>query len=184
MINDIDLVISNGVQEILNPVLNKIMMLVSLIANTGSLIFLSIIVFVFLFYKKRTKEAFVFVFGVGGGALIVEFLKQIIGRARPENSLILASGYSFPSGHALNSIVFFLLVAYFFKNNVKDKILKRIFLIACIVLPLIIGFSRIYLNVHWMSDVIAGFAIGVIWFGTVVLLSGKIKKLFLKCGDY
>ena len=87
-------------------------------------------------------------------------LKQIVQRPRPtEYRIVNETGYSFPSGHSMVSMAFYGLIAYWIWKNVKKTTLKWVL---CILLAvLIIGISRIYLGVHYTSDVMAGFCISV-----------------------
>jgi len=105
-----------------------------------------------------------------GGLLFEVLTKVIIHRARPENALIEVSGYSFPSGHATMAIIFFSLLLYSFKDDIKNKALKNIFIASNIIFFLIIGLSRVYLNVHWFSDVLAGFGLGLFWLTLLILI--------------
>src|SRR3989344_385768 len=101
------------------------------------------------------------------------FIKALAQRARPENALIETSTYSFPSGHATLAIVFFSLLIYLFGKNIKNTFIRWSFIAGNIFLILLIGYTRIYLNAHWFTDVIAGFALGLLWFSFVIILWKK-----------
>ncbi|MCA9460267.1 MAG: bifunctional DedA family/phosphatase PAP2 family protein, partial [Nanoarchaeota archaeon] len=146
-----------------NPLLNKIMIFITNIASLTNLFILSIILFGILIYKKKWHCSLLLFFSIVGGLLFEVLIKLIIHRPRPENALIEVSGYSFPSGHATMAIIFFSLLLYSFKDDIKKKSLKYIFIISNIVIFLLIGTSRIYLNVHWLSDILAGFSLGLFW---------------------
>jgi undecaprenyl-diphosphatase len=118
-------------------------------------------------------------FGLGGGLLLETLIKLIVQRARPENSLITETGFSFPSGHATMSLILFTLLLLTFKNDIKNNALKWVFIVCNITLILLIGLSRIYLNVHWFSDVIGGFALGLFWL-TLLILVFKYVNVSLK----
>ncbi len=144
-----------------SPLLTKLMVAITSIANPLPLAIISFIFLCALIYKKKWRNALLLVFSLGAGVLFGSLIRYIIQRARPANALIEVDGYSFPSRHAIISIIFFLLLLYSFKNEIKNKFLKNLFIAVNIILFLIIGFSRVYLNVHWLSDVIAGFAMGL-----------------------
>ena len=104
-------------------------------------------------------------------------LKNFFSRARPEIPLLSeAKGLSFPSGHALMSITFYGLLIYIIFKNVRKKELKWTLIILLMVLIIIIGFSRIYLRVHYASDVLAGYCIGFLWLAFTVWMLNKMEK--------
>lgn len=91
-------------------------------------------------------------------------LKTLFNRPRPLIPLLdAASGLSFPSGHSLTSMTFYGLIAYIVWERIKNPYIKWITITALLIFILLIGFSRIYLRVHYASDVAAGFSIGFIW---------------------
>ena len=108
--------------------------------------------------------------------MLMSLLKLIFNRPRPMVPLLeAAKGLSFPSGHAMSSVTFFGLLIYFIWQSNMSRNLK-IFIITCLtLLILIIGFSRIYLRVHYASDVIGGFAAGVIWLTVALWTIRKIE---------
>jgi membrane-associated phospholipid phosphatase len=136
--------------------------------NFGGMIIIAPISFItvaYLIFKKFYDRAICLAIAVTGGLLLNNILKLIFHRPRPlsEASLIAASGWSFPSGHSMNSMIFYGILAYIFIREVPSWFL-RIFIgaIACSVI-LVVGMSRIYLQVHYTSDVIAGFVCGLFW---------------------
>ena len=184
MITRLDVWLNAKVILLWNPLLNKIMIFVTNIASPTHLFFLSLILFGILVYKKKWYYSLLLSFSMVGGLLFEVLTKFLIHRARPENALIGVSGYSFPSGHATMAIIFFSLLLYSFKDDIKNKALKNIFIVSNIALFLIIGFSRVYLNVHWFSDVLAGFGLGlflltllILVFQTIISLSTKTLEM-------
>lgn len=154
-----DALINSFFSNYSNTFLDSFMKLFSFIGSVYILLPLSLIVFIYLIYRK--KNAFIFSAVMIGGFVSFNVLKALFQRLRPEGHTEL--GYSFPSGHATMSIIFFSLMIYFFRNNIKNKILRVSFVIINILMIILIGFSRIYLQEHWMSDVIAGYSLGAIW---------------------
>lgn len=95
--------------------------------------------------------------------LVNETIKQTILRPRPTvMKLAEASGYSMPSGHAVTAVVFYGLIIIFFASQIKDKNYRYLSYVLLTTLIGQIGFSRIYLRVHYVSDVIAGFSLGIV----------------------
>lgn len=105
------------------------------------------------------------------------FLKNLFGRTRPDIPLLSeASGLSFPSGHALMSVTFYGLLIHIVWNTVKPNWWKWLLIVLLTLLILIIGFTRIYLRVHYPSDVFAGFAIGFLWLVISILAVGRMEN--------
>lgn len=96
--------------------------------------------------------------------LLKSVLKAIFERPRPDEFLWLIneSGYSFPSGHALSGLVFYGLVIYYINLMMKNKKAVKSITAFLVVLIILIGFSRVYLGVHYPTDVLAGFCIGIV----------------------
>ena len=104
-------------------------------------------------------------------------MKNIFQRPRPpiDERLIEEAGYSFPSGHTTNNVAFYGLAIYLIYKNVKNKALRNILCCILAFIPLIIAFSRIYLRVHYPSDVIAGTILGIIC--VVIFINFIYKKI-------
>ena len=89
-------------------------------------------------------------------------LKHIVQRPRPtEHRIIDESGYSFPSGHSMVSAAFYWFLIYLIYKNIKNKYLKCSLITVLSLLIIMIGTSRIYLGVHYTSDVLAGFLVAI-----------------------
>ena len=114
-------------------------------------------------YKKRNRDALFAGFVLILGAVFGYLIKLLVVRERPSGGLIEAAGFSFPSGHALIATLLFLVLIYLFKDEIKDRVLRTTFISVSVLLILLIGLSRLYLGVHWFSDVLAGFAFGAFW---------------------
>ena len=102
-------------------------------------------------------------------------LKNIVQRPRPtEFRMINETGYSFPSGHSMVSMAFYGYLIYLIYKKIDNKILKWILISPLSVLILSIGISRIYLGVHYTSDVLAGF---IISFSYLIIYTSIVKRL-------
>ena len=135
------------------------------ITNFGGvvgLIVIAAIVFVILVIKKQKLMGFFVLLNLAISGGLNQILKRIVQRPRPtEYRLIEESGYSFPSGHSMVSAAFYGFFIYLIFKNVKNKYIKWISISALSILVVLIGISRIYLGVHYTSDVFAGFAISI-----------------------
>ncbi len=180
LITTVDVWINAKMALLWNPLLNKIMIFITNIASPVNLLVLSSILFGVLMYKKKWYYSLLLLCSMSGGILFALLFKFIIHRARPDNAFIEVTGYSFPSGHATMSIIFFSLLLYSWKDDIKTKTLRYTFIISNIIIFLLIGTSRVYLNVHWLSDVLAGFGLGLFWLTLLILVFKVIISLFKK----
>ncbi len=116
-----------------------------------------------LLVKKRRYAIAVFIIG-SSSFLLMAGLKQVFRRSRPDLPLVKGiATYSFPSGHSLSSFIFCSLVAHIVWNSRLSRVAKTLLVIILFLVALSIGASRIVLNVHYATDVIAGFCLGVVW---------------------
>lgn len=115
---------------------------------------------------------------LAGGWLLNTVLKEVFHRTRPDiEHLVAAGGYSFPSGHAMIATAFYGMLGYLIWLNLKrrDKPAWYV-MVLTFILVVAIGTSRIYLGVHFPSDVIAGFAAGGVWLVACVLAFGAAGR--------
>lgn len=129
---------------------------------------------VFLLVRRRPAAAITVVIATIGGMLIADGLKPIFHRPRPEYALEIMAGrsFSFPSGHSMASIVGYGIVAYFRLELEAHSWRRRLILVPSCVIILAVGFSRLYLGVHYLTDVIGGFLAGAVW----VLLCTEVYR--------
>ena len=107
-------------------------------------------------------------------------LKNLIQRPRPEGlRLIAETGYSFPSGHSMVSMAFYGLMLWMVWHYEKDKVLRFVLCALFALTILMVGVSRIYLGVHYASDVVAGFAVSLLW---LAFYTKTIVPLFMGAG--
>jgi undecaprenyl-diphosphatase len=121
-------------------------------------------IFYLLIDKKRAAALLVLI-AVGGGTLISQALKGAFARPRPElvAHLVDVQTLSFPSGHAMLSAVTYLTLGALLARVQPRRRLKAYFIGMAILLTLMIGTSRVYLGVHWPTDVLAGWCLGAAW---------------------
>ena len=136
--------------------------IVKVITNLTGTIPLIIITAILIVVIKNKKIAIAIALNPIIALIFNQTLKFIVKRPRPlENQLITESGYSFPSGHSMVSMAFYGFLIYLVYHYIKNK-KKKIALISVLsILIFLIGTSRIYLGVHYTSDVIAGFAFSI-----------------------
>ena len=123
---------------------------------------LATLITVSILFEKNKKQALLIPINLITITLLNQILKFILQRPRPtEFRLIEETGFSFPSGHSMVSMAFYGYLIYLIYKNLKNKYLKYILITILSLLIIFIGISRIYLGVHYTSDVLAGFLISI-----------------------
>ena len=147
------------------------------------IVFLSAVVICALIISRKKYTALVFAGSIFATGLSVYFIKILVSRVRPDSvfALYLESSPSFPSGHSAMSLCLYGLLAYLAVLLFKKKYQKVIILIISILLIVLIGFSRVYLGVHYSSDVLAGFIVAVPWLllGAHLIKNLRENKVYL-----
>lgn len=133
--------------------------------GTANLTLIALVVILFLLIQKRLASVLLVVFALGGGAIISESAKVLFGRDRPPliYRAVETANASFPSGHAMLSTVTYLTLGALLAQVMPRKREKAFVFAVAVALALIVGASRVYLGVHWLSDVLAGWALGAAW---------------------
>jgi membrane-associated phospholipid phosphatase len=154
-----------AVHQFATPLLTAIMRGFSFVGSTIALTIGTIFVVVRFVMRKWKREAKLFALTMAGAALLNITLKLAFKRPRPVPFFNLSAPetYSFPSGHSLTSAVFFGALAAILTARIKSKRVRLAIWIVSTAMFLLIGLSRIYLGVHYTTDVIAGFAAALIW---------------------
>ncbi len=134
---------------------------------------IGITLFVFIYFKNK-KYALYMSINLIAITIIQLILKNIFSRTRPiDINLIEETGYSFPSGHSLTAMAFYGFIIYLIYNSNISKISKVIFILLFSVLILVTGLSRIYLGVHFFTDVLGGFTFSVFY---LIIYTSIIKN--------
>lgn len=157
------------------PSVTKAAMVFTQLGGTAMILSGSAMVSAYLFIKKRFDYLLTLLAAVLGGNILVLMLKISIHRPRPERPLVEAAGFSFPSGHAMMSVIFYGLTAYFLIRAVKSWRLQVFVVLTVVFMVFLIGFTRIYLQSHYLSDILAGYAGGLFWL-TVCVTGLEIYK--------
>jgi undecaprenyl-diphosphatase len=139
----------------------------------------TLLVLIYLAFIRRFADLITYLAAMVGGSLLVTILKTVVHRSRPQAgiSLIQSGGWSFPSGHAMMSIIFYGMLAYLLIRNMQSWKLKVITLASTGFIIFMIGLSRLYLEVHYLSDVLAGYVGGLFWL-TMAITGIEIYKKF------
>jgi undecaprenyl-diphosphatase len=151
-------------RRLMSPRMTAIMQTISMFGSGPALVSLSLAVIAWLLKVKSHRRLYAFVLSVAGGSLVNLLLKHYYHRARPSSPLVLAHGYSFPSGHAMEAVCFYGSLAYVIHFTIeRRRRLRTAAVLACGLAVLAIGASRIYLGVHYFTDVVAGYVAGLFW---------------------
>lgn len=161
LINEIDNAVYNFITQTMNQNLTGIMIFASFLGSAITVIVLSL---GFIFLLKNKKDAKYITINLALVFLLNRIIKLIVARERPSVlRLVSEEGYSFPSGHAMVSMGFYGFLIYLSYKNIKSRKIKIPLIILLSMLILLIGISRIYLGVHYATDVIGGFIIGILY---------------------
>ena len=145
------------------------------ITNFGGAIFLSIATVMLFLFIKNKKIGLSIISNIVISAVLNQLLKRILQRPRPtEFRIIEETGYSFPSGHSMVSMAFYGYLIYLIYRYIKNKYVKWTLITILSILICLIGISRIYLGVHYTSDVLGGFLLSISY---LVIYISSIKKL-------
>lgn len=140
-----------------------------------SIIAISLIISIYLWFRDSKKDSIFFTSVILINSLLIFLTKELIQRERPLNSIIEETGFSFPSGHAAITVGFFGFITYLIFIRNKSKLIKILALGTSIFAIILVSFTRLYLRVHWLTDVLAGIALGSLILFTSILLREKFK---------
>ena len=166
---EIDKWVINQVLYFRTPTATAAMKYITVLGESTAYVIYSIIMIVILAYlgnkERRINQIIEYCVTMIGGSVLLILLKELIQRPRPisETTLIQVDGWSFPSGHAMMSVVFYGILLYIIIHRVKARQLQLLACAATVLIVVLIGVSRVYLQVHYLSDVIAGYIIGICW---------------------
>jgi len=173
-IQKFDEVVYNAVISIKSDFVTNIIKVITEFGD--ALVLITIVILCFCILKNK-KIAGSIAINLVLFPLLNTLLKNIIKRPRPEGyRLIQETGYSFPSGHSMAAMAFYGLIIYYIFENVKNIKIRNISCILLSILILLIGISRIYLGVHYASDVLAGFLVSLVYLIVYISIILKITK--------
>ena len=146
-INNLDNTIESFVLGIRKENLTNIMITITNISSAYALVAISIILIAII---KKKQTPILISINLVSVFVISQLAKIIMQRPRPDGiNLVNAAGYSYPSGHSMVSMAYFGFISYLIYKNIDNKILKSILILLTFIIIILIGFSRIYLGVHY-----------------------------------
>jgi membrane-associated phospholipid phosphatase len=171
-----DTFVRTAVHQLATPGLTRLMQVFSFLGSVAAVTAMCLAAICVSLYYRRTRTAALLAVTMLGVAALDVALKHAFHRPRPVAFFGAApTSYSFPSGHALGSFCFYGILAAILAGRARGRGAKFCFWIAAVLLVGMIGLSRIYLGVHYPSDVIAGYCAAVVWVGAVGFLERTLR---------
>ena len=154
------------IHQFANPQLDRVMLFITALGDPPTVISIFITTIALLVMRQRYLDGIRFTIACAGGILLNQLMKLFFAKPRPElwTRLITETSFSFPSGHAVGSMVVYGFIAYILAKEMQQY--QHIVYTAAFLLIIAIGFSRLYLGVHYPTDIIAGYGIGFLWLTT------------------
>lgn len=147
---------------------------ISFYGNHNFLVPANLLLVIYFFIKKNRQLALLTLLTALSSLGLMSLIKNLVQRHRPDAPLVAGvTNFSFPSGHAFMSVAFYGLLIWLALTYMNDSWKQRLFIIFLLLFILIIGFSRIYLRLHYTTDVVAGLCLGTIWLLTVLTIADR-----------
>lgn len=172
-----DFAVFDALEKYVSDGMSDFMLGITFLGTHNFLIPANLVLIAYFLFVKRHKWYSIKIPVVAlGGVTLMFLLKMLFNRPRPLIPLLKeAAGLSFPSGHAMMSFSFYGLLIYLVWQNVKNGWVRGATIVFLLFLIFLIGFSRIYLRVHYASDVMAGFCVGIIWLVLSLWVTRRIE---------
>ena len=152
--------------------------IVSILGSLEALALVGALVAVALLVQRSWLTLSTWLAAVLGGEALNLLLKHLFARPRPHfgHPLVVETSYSFPSGQAMESLVVYGMLVYFALLTLRSKRMRVVSVGGAVVLVTLIGFSRVYLGAHYVSDVVGGFAAGGAWLSAVITVWEAVRR--------
>ncbi|CAN5610287.1 hypothetical protein BH24ACT22_BH24ACT22_21580 [soil metagenome] len=173
-----DETVAKTLHDAATPAVTNVFLVITALGSIETVALFGLLVAGFFAAYRRWLQVWGWILALGGVVVLNVLLKQIFERQRPSfvDPLLVETSYSFPSGHAMVSLVLYGMMAYFVVLALKSWRTRTVVVLGAALLVLLIGFSRIYLGVHYFSDVVAGFAAGGVWLSACITGMETIRR--------
>ena len=159
-----DMGIIQVVQGSINDLSTKLLVLLTSLGSVKGNTVLVILFSIWFIWKRNYLSTAFLIYVTLSGAFVNRYLKWTFQRERPSlNPLVVENGFSFPSGHSMSSFILYGALMIIATRMTKKWQIRIPVYFVCIMMILLMGYSRIYLGVHYPSDVLAGYAAGGVW---------------------
>ncbi|MFC0560022.1 phosphatase PAP2 family protein [Halalkalibacter alkalisediminis] len=178
----LDKALLNLVKPIESAFLTKFMSFFSHLGSTGPVVVLSFIflAIIYVLYRKK-DEVLLFVIVSLGSTGINQNLKFVFKRERPFEQIVVENGFSYPSGHTMAAVSLYGIVTFLFWRHISTVWGRILLIILSSIMISVIGFSRIYLRVHYPSDIVAAFLVSGMWlFVSISIYQYVMEKRYEK----
>ncbi|MBW3567957.1 MAG: phosphatase PAP2 family protein [Proteobacteria bacterium] len=158
---------------------------ITALGGTAVLALITLAAFFYLVLQRKFRAAIFTIAAIGGGVLLSTLLKIGFDRPRPDlvphESIVYTA--SFPSGHAMLSAITYLTLAALLSRIHSNNLVKTYLMAVAVLFTLLVGTSRVYLGVHWPTDVLAGWTAGAAWAAFMWLLERQLQRIGLVEGE-
>lgn len=149
--------------DLYHPVVTFLLSLITYLGDWRFVGGLIVVAGAVLWRRGRWAWAAALAFSAGGAGLLDKAVKVLVARPRPPSPLHLETGYSFPSGHVMVAVGFYGMCAWLVLGSGLSRRVKAWAVAAAVLVTVLVGVSRVYLGVHWLSDVLGAYAAGTAW---------------------
>ena len=171
------------VSGIRHEYVNKVMIFLSRSGDTLFAIIVTLLIMIFFYRISKRREAHFYAVNVLTIAIVSQALKYLAKRPRPEGQWLVdisgythVGGYSFPSGHSMISMAASLILIYFVLDNFRNRVLAHILSLFVFIYAALVGISRVYVGVHYPSDVVASWIVASIWVLITLIIFRRKRK--------
>lgn len=166
-----DIVVLEYIHNNISPFILIIMKFMSFIGSAYFIIPIMAIILAYNYKNKKYYQSKLLLLATAGSWILNYILKQVFGRIRPlDYFLVDQGGFSYPSGHTMVATTFYFTIAYLLARRIEDKGKKKTYFLLAAIAIFFMGLSRVYLGVHWPTDILGGFLMGYISYYLSVLL--------------
>ncbi|OHA88469.1 MAG: hypothetical protein A2653_00470 [Candidatus Zambryskibacteria bacterium RIFCSPHIGHO2_01_FULL_43_25] len=173
----LDLLLYENAPNFQIPLATYIMGAVSGTLHPGVLLFLAVLVSLFFLIRREPQYAVIFFFSTALALVSAVFVKEFLSIDRPMG-IVGETGFSFPSLHTTIAAVFFVSSMYALAEHMKEGLVEVLVAVLGVVLIILTALSRLYLQVHWLSDTVGGIALGVFWASVLIaIFHMQVRKM-------
>lgn len=166
------------IEGLITPRVTRFMVDITNLGGVYLALFVVGVMVIYFLSKRYWWELFTIFLVTGGGETVLILLKLFFHRPRPMPQIVAAHGYSFPSNHAFSAVIVYGFLIHVIWKFTKNEALRFMIFSLSTILIILVGISRVYLNVHWLTDVLGGYAAGLAWLVFSIIMVNTIKQYY------